>query len=147
MSLLGSSGMAKSLGNSGAFNGGMGDFKGNGPLKAYGNTQGSMGELMGMSSKGNGGASSGYNGKRRTMAESLSSLDDSNGAGSGLAHYQDVSLLGSKPYDMGSMISELNQLSGAAQQLQQQPQQQAAQPLINLQDPRVQQILGMFLGG
>jgi hypothetical protein len=46
---------------------------------------------------------------------------------------------------MNSMMSELNQLAGMKQQMQQ--QEQPAQPLVNMQDPRVQQILGMILGG
>jgi hypothetical protein len=149
MMASGQSAIGSGLASGGAFNNGMGDPRGIGMLKSFGNSPGTfsgggIGEQHGILSAamGRGG---GGGGKRREMAESLSSLSDPSGAGAGLAQYKDVSTYGAKPYDMNSMMSELNQLAGMKQQMQQ--QEQPAQPLVNMQDPRVQQILGMILGG
>lgn len=141
-------GANSALGGAGMFNKGMGNPNGTGMLKSFGNkpgtfANGGIGEIHGMNAGGMGGGGGG--GKRREMAESLSSLSDPNGAGAGLSQYKDVSIYGAKPYDMSSMMGELNQLAGMKQQMQ--GQQQQEQPLVNMQDPRVQQILGMILGG
>lgn len=142
-------GANSALGGAGMFNKGMGNPNGTGMLKSFGNkpgtfANGGIGEIHGMNAGGMGGGGGGAS-QRRQMAEGLSSLTSAEGAGAGLKDYKDVSIYGARPYDMSSMMGELNQLAGMKQQMQ--GQQQQEQPLVNMQDPRVQQILGMILGG
>lgn len=136
MQMLGSgAGGAAAGGASSGAGGMMGGMMGGGSGGA------DMMEVLGQSGIGKQAVSNGManSGKRRTSAEGLASLDSSSGAGAGLTPYKDVSSLGAKPYDMNSLMSELNQLANSNKQPEMQP--------MDLSHPNIQALLGQLLGG